>query len=714
MMPSKRRSSEENVKKRVKTNKLSSRDGSDKAINEDRSSKATTPPSKDPVVRPSNAKPAITVKPPKVFNLMSMIAGPKGASQSSSAKGALAPKETLSKSSHGPSKDVSSSSAEPDKSMAVEKAKIQNKDAEAAVLVLETRGSKAKIQDKGIEVMPTELAASDLKAKIQDKDGHEGAASGCLSSFEISELRQMAANLGPLSDRSGFQLPPEAHVQPREILDPSVGGELFLHSVFETMQEEFLPFDMTFDSVEVGEGSSLACDEVPANTFVMSAQATEPFVAAANKIRLPQVEDELILQGGDTLYKSLLSLQVKSLAITHASLRQYRELSRMNADRDSLRKDLSLLETKVKEKEEALALSDKRLADLSLEKDSLSQSAKDFESKVSLLNKQVEELDAALAKVRSENEDLRTKVDATDQELARFTVAERLRLAGICGHVCYALISVGSVPDELPEDASSEYLQAWLIANIRYLIQACKAFSNNVVHLAVRDLFFSLEAGGSDALAKAISDSFSFASTNTIPLSLVEALIKFGGHIDEAFWKRVLSIGRQPQSEDSFDLYLSEFATSKASLNVMPGEAIASESSSEVSLSEFAALEPPSHQVARGEPPITIFSSPSEIYLSSDSDPLSPIKGARSPLVFPLGSLVAICRFSRPDSDVSEGRKKRVKRGSRGGRSRGGPSSNRGSKKKRDGRGRRDPSIDLEGTSCSFNAASHVERMVSS
>ncbi|TVU13412.1 hypothetical protein EJB05_40468, partial [Eragrostis curvula] len=186
----------------------------------------------------------------------------------------------------------------------------------------------------------------------------------------------MAANLGPLSDRSGVQLLPEPHVQPRDIRNPSTGGELFLHSVFEAMQEEFLPFDVTFDSVEAAEGSSLACDEVPANTFIMSAQAVEPFVATANRIRLPQVEDELMLQGGDTLL--LLSPMLPFVS---------RELWKMKADRDSLRKDLAALETKVNEKEEALALSEKCLAELASEKEVLSKSAKDFETKVASLDK---------------------------------------------------------------------------------------------------------------------------------------------------------------------------------------------------------------------------------------------------------------------------------------------------------------------------------------
>ncbi|TVU25707.1 hypothetical protein EJB05_28212, partial [Eragrostis curvula] len=577
------------------------------------------------------------------------------------------------------------------KSKVPEKAKIQDKVVEVVSTASGAPGSKAKIQDKSADAAAIALAAPGPKAKIQQRSG-------------LGLLKLQLSLWGSTSTKP--------HVQPRDILSPSAGGERFLHSIFETMLEEFLPFDMTFDSAEAAEGSSLACDKVPANTFVMSAQTVEPFIAAADRIRLPQVEDELMLQGGDTLYKSLLSSQVKSLAITHASLRQYRELSRVKVDRDSLRRDFGVLETKVREKETALALSEKRLADLSSEKEALRQSAKDFELKVASLDRQVEELDASLAKVRNENEDLRSKVDAADQDLAAFAKAEKLRLSGICGQVRDALASVGSVPDQLPDDASIEYCQAWLAANIPYVVQACCAFSNNAVHLAVRDLLCSLEAGGSDALAKAINDSFSFVSTDSTPPSLVEALVKFGDHIDEAFWKRVLSIGQQPQSEDSPDLSLSEFATPKDYLDVMPGRVVASESSSEVSLSEFAALEPPSHQAFRREPPIEVFSSPSEIYLSSDLDPLSPVEGARNPYVFPPGSLVGICRVS--DIDASKGRKKHVKRGSRGGCSRGDPSSNRGSKKKRDGRGRRALSIDLEGTSSSFDAASHVERMVSS
>ncbi|TVU06902.1 hypothetical protein EJB05_46938 [Eragrostis curvula] len=310
----------------------------------------------------------------------------------------------------------------------------------------------------------------------------------------MSELRQIAANLRPLSDRFGVQLPREPQILARDVVSPSRG-------------------------VEAAQGSSLACDEVPANTFVMTAQAVEPFVATANRIRLPQVKDELVLHGGDTLYKSLLFSQVKSLAITHASLRQYRELSQMKADRDSLRKNLSVLETKVKEKEEALVLSEKCLAELSSKKETLSKSAADFKAKVDSLDKQVEELDAALAKARNDNEDLRGKVDVADQEFAALVEAERLRLSSVCGQVRDALVSVGTTPEQLPGDASIEHYQAWLLTNIPYVVRACRTFSNNAMHLAVRDLLHSLEAGGSDALAKAVSDSFSLVSTDITPPS---------------------------------------------------------------------------------------------------------------------------------------------------------------------------------------------------
>ncbi|TVU06761.1 hypothetical protein EJB05_47550, partial [Eragrostis curvula] len=654
-MPNDRRSSKENVRKKAKVHKSSSEDGSDKVVNEVRpqmtcAAAASEPPSKAPVsslkdssTRPVSDKLAMSFRPPKAV--------------------ATAP------------------------STAGSNAKIQNKEAEAGVIVPVAPGLKAKIQDK------TQAGAHEAsgEAQIQDKPVGGGAVSSChLSLFNMSELRQMAANLGILSDRSAVQLPLEPHVQPCVILSPSAGGDLFLHSVFEAMQEEFLPFDVNFDSVKAAEGSSLACDEVPANTFVMSALAAEPFVAAANRIRLPQVEEELMSQGGDALYKSLLSSQVKTLAITLASLHQYRELSKMKSDRDTLRKDLAALETKVKEKEDALALSEKHLAELGSEKEVLVKSAEEFEAKVASLDKQVQDLDASLAKAMKNNEDLIAKIDAADQELAGLVKAEELRLADVCDQVRDALVSVGAAPDPLPEDASIEHYQGWLTANIPYVIEACRAFSKNAVQLAVRDVLHSLEAGGSDALAKAIDDSFSFATTNSTPPSLIEALVKFANNIDESFWNRVLSIGQQPQSEDSFDISLSEFAipkvssdivsekcaasesssdvslsefaTPKASSDVVSGKCVAPESSSDVSLSEFATPEPSSHNLARNEPPIEIFSSPSEIELSSESDPLSPVEGGEGPLIFPPGSLVAIGRVYRPDDDVFEGHRGCTKR----------------------------------------------------
>ncbi|TVU06332.1 hypothetical protein EJB05_49541, partial [Eragrostis curvula] len=664
-MTSDRRSDEENVKKKAKIHKSSSKESSDKVADEVRSqtsdvaaasvsspkaaapfSKAAVPLSKDPAVRLTSVKPAISVKPHKVFNLMSMITSSTNVCR-----------ESPSKSSTGLSKGASFSA---------DTGKSKDKVVEVIATASGASGSKAKIQDKSADAAAIALAAPGPKAKIQDKDMGEAV---------FHDLKYL--------NFAGWLLT-------WELFQISLGFNFHRSLMFNhTMLEEFLPFDMTFDSAEAAEGSSLACDKVPANTFVMSAQAVEPFIATADRIRLPQVEDELMLQDGDTLYKSLLSSQVKSLAITHASLRQYRELSRVKVDRDSLRKDLGVLETKVREKEMALALSEKRLADLSSEKEALRQSAKDFELKVASLDKQVEELDASLAKVRNENEDLRGKVDAADQDLAAFARAEKLRLSGICGQVRDALVSVGSVPDQLPVDASIEYCQAWLAANIPYFVQACRAFSNNVVHLAVRDLLCSLEAGGSDALAKAISDSFSFVSTDTTPPSLVEALVKFGDHIDEAFWKR-----------DSPDLSLSEFATPKDFFDVMPGRVVASESSSEVSLSEFAALEPPFTKWLVANPLLKFLVLLQRyIYLVIQ-------------IPYLLSKELGVLMVS--DIDASEGRKKRVKRGSRGGHSRGGLSSNRGSKKKCAGCGRRSPSIDLEGTSSSFDAASHVERMVSS
>ncbi|TVU50643.1 hypothetical protein EJB05_02022, partial [Eragrostis curvula] len=266
-------------------------------------------------------------------------------------------------------------------SSAPEKAKIQDKEATGESDVLDTYGSKAKIQDKVQDKIQDKGLKTSSEAKIQDKDVDSVAVTPCVQNrlptspprgagtrmhiapllrfrprFVMFELRQMSANLGSLLDRSGVQLSSEQHIQPRGILSPLAGGELVLHSIFETMQEEFLPFDVTFDSAEVTEGPLLACDEVPANAFVMSAQAAAPF---------------LLLLTGFVFLKWRMSWCCRlSVAITHASLCQYRELSRTRLDRDRLRENLNVLETKVKEKEEALALCKKRVADLTSEKES--------------------------------------------------------------------------------------------------------------------------------------------------------------------------------------------------------------------------------------------------------------------------------------------------------------------------------------------------------
>ncbi|TVU10799.1 hypothetical protein EJB05_44348, partial [Eragrostis curvula] len=559
-----------------------------------------------------------------------------GVHGSSSAKVLSTDKDAPPKSSVAPAMGSSSSSAEADKEVA------------AAIAAPVSSESKAKIQDKS----HNEVLDASVEAQIEDKGMGEGASVICLSSHERSQVRHAYANLGPLSDRSGIQLPHEPQIVTRDIVSPSRGGELFLHS------EKFLPFNVTFDSVEAAAGSSLACDEVPANTFVMSAQAAEPSVTAAEMIRLPRVEDELMLQGGDTLYKSLLSSQVKGV------------ISRMKADRDTLRKDLDTLEMKVKEKEEAFALSEKRLAALSSDKEALCKSADDFKLKVASLEKQIEELDSSLAKVNSDNEDLRKKVDAIDQERAALVEANRLRLSSICGQIRNALLS---------------------------------------------DLLHSLEVGGSDALAKAASDSFSLVATDSTPPPMIEALLKLAGHVDDSFWSRVLSIGQEPQNKDSSDLSLSEFATPKAIPDADPGKRVAPDSSSYISLSEFATPGPSSHLLASREPPIEVFSSPSEIVLSTDSEPLSPVEGGESPVICPPGSLVAVIRFRQPESDAFEGRRGCGKRGSRGRRSRRASSSGRGAtRKKRGGRCCRELPADSEGTSSCFDPASHVERMVSS
>ncbi|TVT97757.1 hypothetical protein EJB05_56978, partial [Eragrostis curvula] len=150
---------------------------------------------------------------------------------------------------------------------------------------------KAKIQDKAFKGADSVLAKSGSKAKIQDKT--------CVD---------------------GPDVPPVAPVHNEGVAEASA-------------------------QVEATGGSLTLCDDVPSNTFVMSARAAAPFVAAAERLRFPQVENELVLQGGDTLYKSLLSSQMKSLAITQASLRQFNELTLARADRDRLRKDLSMRKT---------------------------------------------------------------------------------------------------------------------------------------------------------------------------------------------------------------------------------------------------------------------------------------------------------------------------------------------------------------------------------
>ncbi|TVU50460.1 hypothetical protein EJB05_01832, partial [Eragrostis curvula] len=664
-MPSDRRSSEEHLRKKTKVHKSSSKDSLDKTNDGGSRGTDTTssaPPSKvpsssskDSANRSSSDKAGISYRRPKVPNLMAILSGSSNQSHGS-AKASLFSKEAPSKDSTGPAKDVSSL-ADAGKSMALEKAKIQDTDAGAIANVSGSSESKTKIQDKDTESSALVSLVPDPKAKIQDKTHAE-------------------------ADRSAFQLPPEPHIQPRGILAPSAGGELVLHSVFEAMIEEFLPFDVTFDSVETAEGSSLACDDVSANTFVMSAQAAEPF----------------------------------SLAITHASLRQYRELSKVRSDRDALRKDLAALELKVKERENALALSEKRFSDLSSEKEKLLQAAKGFHEKVTSLDLQVEGLNTSLAKAVKENEDLIIKVGAAEREVASLAEAEKLRLADICSQIRAALVSVGVTPNSLSEDASTEHFQEWLVVNIPSVIEACRAFSKSAVQLAVRDVLFSLEAGGSDAVAKASNNSFSFVSADSTSPALLAALVKFTGIVDESFWERILSMLQPPQDEDSSDFSLSEFATPKASSDVVSGKCVAPESSSEVSLSEFATPEPSSSHLICHEPPIEIFSSPSDINLSSDSEPLSPVEGGEGPFTFPPGSLVAIGRVYRPEIDVPEGSRGCVKRRSRGRRPRGGGSSNRGTAKKKKGGNfrHRNSSTNAKSSSSSFDAASYVERMIDS
>ncbi|TVU10917.1 hypothetical protein EJB05_44472, partial [Eragrostis curvula] len=680
-MSGSRRSSEEQAKKKLKTHKTSSKDCSDKAISEANATalSAAVPSASQPKSSLS-AKPSFAFKPPVIRSTLDLFSIPEdGGNNSSGSKAQSVPKKVVSNGSSSVAKDISASTVDIRDTSAAEKAKIQDKAIKGADSVLAKSGSKAKIQDKtcvnGLDVPPA--------VPIHNEGVAEASVQGYLSSLSVAGLRQIADNLRPLTDRSQVQLPSEPDDVLREPLSPSAGGDLFLHSAFEAMLGEFLPFDMTFDSVEATGGSLTLCDDVPSNTFVMSARAAAPFVAAAEKLRFPQVVNELVLHGGDTLYKSLLSSQMKSLAITQASLRQFNELTLARADRDRLRKDLSTLESQIKEKEDALALSEKRVVDLSIEKETLVKSTEDFKAKVASLEKQLEDLDSSLAKALEANKVLREKVETADQEAVSFAKAEELRLSSLCSYIQDALISVGTTPDQIPEDASTEQHQSWLSVNIPFVVKACRAFSSNAVHLAIRDFLHSLDVEGSNVLAKV------------------------AGHFDEAFWSREQSVGRLPQSEASSDICLSEFATPKASSDLVLEKCVAPDSSSDVSLSEFATPEPSSGGLIRREPPIEVFSSPSRIDLSSDSSPLSPVEGGESSFSFPPGSLVAIGRVYRPEADVPEGSQGRNKRRPRGRCPRGSSSSHRGvAKKKKVG--------DVLDSSSSFDAASHVERMISS
>ncbi|TVU39633.1 hypothetical protein EJB05_13060, partial [Eragrostis curvula] len=704
-MSGSRRSSEEQAKKKLKTHKTSWKDCSDKAISEaNATSLSAAVPSVSQPKSSLSARPSFAFKPPVIRSALDLFSIPEdGGSNSSGSKAQSVPKKVVSKGSSSVAKDISASTVDIRDTSAAEKAKIQDKAIKGADSVLAKSGSKAKIQDKtcvdGLGVPPA--------APVHNEGVAEASVQGYLSSLSVAGLRQIADNLRPLTDRSQVQLPSEPDAVLREPLSPSAGGDLFLHSIFEAMLGEFLPFDMTFDSVEATGGSLTLCDDVPSNTFVMSARAAAPFVAAAEKLRFPQVENELVLQGGDTLYKSLLSSQMKSLAITQASLRQFNELTPARADRDRLRKDLSNLESQIKEKEDALALSEKRVVDLSVEKETLVKSTEDFKAKVASLEKQLGDLDSSLAKALEANKVLRERVETADQEAVSFAKAEELHLSSLCSYIQDALISVGTTPDQIPEDASTEQRQSWLSVNIPFMVKACRAFSSNAVHLAIRDFLHSLDVEGSNVLAKVASDDFKFSAVDSTPRPVVEALLKVAGHFDEAFWSRVQSVGRLPQSEASSDISLSEFATPKASSDLVLEKCAAPDSSSDVSLSEFATPEPSSGGLIRREPPIEVFSSPSRIDLSSDSSPLSPVEGGESSFSFPPGSLVAIGRLYRPEADVLEGSRGRNKRRPRGRCPRGSSSSHRGvAKKKKVG--------DVLDSSSSFDAASHVERMISS
>ncbi|TVT96972.1 hypothetical protein EJB05_57800, partial [Eragrostis curvula] len=277
------RSNEEGARKKPKISKSSSKIDSEKVSREGSLQSSNAPavaalPLKSSGGPIAPAKPSISYNAPTMVLFMDVIRKLPSRSQSSSAKNALdVAKDVISKSSSEPVKNVFSTSADDGKTSASKKAKIQDKSPAPCLDVSESAGLKAKIQDKILDKVQEKGPGASIKAKIQDKDGGEAAALGRLSPNSLSELRLMAANLGPLCDHSGssFQMSPIFNIGVR--LAPQ-------------QEEEFLPFDVTFDSAEVTVAPSLACDEVPPNTFVMIAQ---------------------------------------SLAVTHAFLRQYRELSHL-------------------------------------------------------------------------------------------------------------------------------------------------------------------------------------------------------------------------------------------------------------------------------------------------------------------------------------------------------------------------------------------------
>ncbi|TVU04209.1 hypothetical protein EJB05_50235, partial [Eragrostis curvula] len=130
---------------------------------------------------------------------------------------------------------------------------------------------------------------------------------------------------------------------------------------------------------------------------------------------------------------------------------QWEELLKLwSSPQHMLRKDLSTRESKIKEKEDALALSEKRVVDLSVEKETLVKSTEDFKAKVASLEKQLEDLDSSLAKALETNKVLRGKVETADQEAASFAKAEELRLSSLCSHIQDALISRDKFKDADP------------------------------------------------------------------------------------------------------------------------------------------------------------------------------------------------------------------------------------------------------------------------